>query len=76
MPTKRMRRGHAAALSLEIIATLGMGAGINSMNADELKALWREYGERVTDYWRRQYGEGEEPFVAMLAREEGWDDAD
>jgi hypothetical protein len=74
MPSTRKRRAHGSALTEEIIATLGLGSGINWIPDSELKAMWREHGEAVTAHWQRAFND--EPFVAMIAREEGWNDAD
>lgn len=41
------------------------------MPEEELKAMWKEYGQAMIEHHRRNgYPE---PFVAWLAREEGWD---
>jgi hypothetical protein len=53
------------------MAILGIGCGINHMPNAELKALWLEYGKRVTEHHLRTGSS--EPFVAEIAREQGWD---
>lgn len=73
MPTTRKRTRRGNGLSEDIIGTLGVGTGINHMSDAELKAMWKEYGVKVTEYWQRTFGE--ETFVGMLARVEEWDDA-
>jgi hypothetical protein len=52
------------------MAILGIGCGINHMPIDELKALWYEHGQEVTDYYQRKFGS--ETFVGRIAREDGW----
>ena len=70
MPSTRKRTRRTTGLSSLILAQLGMGTGINHMPDEELKALWREHGQQVTDHWQRTYGD--EPFVALIARMERW----
>ncbi len=70
MPTKRTRTNRSMNTSSLIIAQLGFGCGINHIPDAELKALWQEHGQNVTDHWFRKWGE--EPFVARIARMERW----
>jgi hypothetical protein len=74
MPTKRNRRNRGSRVSEDIVLTLGLGGGVCVMPPEELRALWLEYGARVTEIWGARHNE--EPFVARIARDEGWDDAD
>jgi hypothetical protein len=70
MPTKRKRTKRNKGPSDLTMAILGIGCGINHMPDAELKALWREFGPQVTEYYLRK--SGTEPFVAEIARSEGW----
>lgn len=70
MPTKRTRRGRGNAVPKEVLMLLGLGMGMNRYPEDELRELWREYGERVTAYWQTKYGK--EPFAASIAEQERW----
>lgn len=54
----------------EIYALLGLGAGINAIPRDELRALWRRHGSSVARLWRQRYGQ--EPFCAEIAKREKW----
>ncbi|MGA8147274.1 MAG: hypothetical protein WB870_06830 [Gallionellaceae bacterium] len=71
MPTTRTRKGRTNTPSLLVIATLGVGCGISGMPENELRDMWQEYGQAVIDHYDRQ-GWGE-PFVAEIARQEGWE---
>ncbi len=71
MPTKRTRSKRSKGVSDLTMAILGIGCGINHMPNAELKALWLEYGKRVTEHHLRTGSS--EPFVAEIAREQGWD---
>jgi hypothetical protein len=66
---KRATRGQS--VPKRTLMLLGLGAGMNAVPDRNLKRLWRRYGEQVTAYWRANYGR--EPFMALIAREEGWD---
>ena len=70
MPTKRTRTKRNKGPSDLTMAILGIGCGINHMPIDELKALWYEHGQEVTDYYQRKFGS--ETFVGRIAREDGW----
>jgi len=72
MATTRTRRNRGSGLTQLIIAQIGVGCGINSLSDEELRQLWKDYGQAVTEHWQRTYGD-KETFVGMLAREEGWD---
>ena len=70
MPTKRTRAKRSQGISDLTMAILGIGCGINHMPDAELKALWHEHGQYVTDRNLREFGT--EPFVGLIARDEGW----
>ena len=70
MPSKRTRTRRNRGVSSLVLAQLGVGCGINHIPLAELKALWQEYGQQAIDYNLRHYDD--EPFVAHIAREEGW----
>lgn len=70
MPTKRKRVTRGSAVSEDVLCVLGIGSGINHMPDEELKLLWQEYGERVTEIWRRDFGQ--DPMVFDIARRAGW----
>ncbi|MCW5575178.1 MAG: hypothetical protein KIT13_03690 [Burkholderiales bacterium] len=56
----------------QIFAILGLGAGINRMSNDDLRALWQRHGKAVTEFWLKQHGTL--PFVAEIAKREGWNE--
>ena len=74
MPTKRQRFERGSAVPYEILWELGIGCGINHMSQEVLREHWRIYGKQVTAHFLKEYGD--EPFCAMLAREEGWPPAE
>ena len=72
MPTKRKRMARGGIVPDDVACTLGVGTGINHMPEAELKAMWKKYGARVTEQWRREYGD--EPLVWLYAQEGGWEE--
>lgn len=70
MPAKRTRNTRSAVIPRHVIAVLGLGARINTMAPDELRDMWREWGPRVTEYYRLRLDR--EPFVGRIAAAEGW----
>jgi hypothetical protein len=56
----------------DVLALLGLGSGMNNIPDKTLRKLWHTWREPVTREWQARFGQ--EPFVAWLAREEGWDD--
>jgi hypothetical protein len=71
MATTRKRSSRGLNVPPDIEAALGIGCGINDMSDEHLRELWQQYGERVTQIWLQR--SGTEPFVAYIARENGWD---
>lgn len=72
MPTKRRRVSAARGVPDQILLALGLGAGLNAIPDETLRALWCEWKVPVTRVWKERHGS--EPFAAVLARLEGWDD--
>jgi hypothetical protein len=68
MPTKRGRA--ARGIPRRVLGVLGIGMGIHAMDPDELRELWRKWGDQVTEYYRRHL-DGE-PFVGRIAAQERW----
>jgi hypothetical protein len=70
MTTKRTRRARGTALPEEIIEVLGYGGGLHSYNDDWIVQQWQIYGDQLTVWWQRQFGE--EPLINEWAEREGW----
>lgn len=70
MPTTRKHTSRTAAPPANILLLLGLGTGSNHAPDAELRALWKQWGPQVSEYWQNRFGS--EPFVAMIAREENW----
>jgi hypothetical protein len=65
-----MRARRTATIPRHVVLTLGLGAGINSIPDEELRALWLEWGEAVNDYYLATFGK--EAFVKKIAEDSGW----
>jgi hypothetical protein len=68
VPTKRTRVPRA--IPRRVVLVLGLGAGVNVMDTDDLRALWRKWGPAVTEHYRLRLDR--EPFVGRVAAQEAW----
>lgn len=68
----KKRTGRDLAIPEDILLVLGLGAGMNHYADEWLIDQWREWRVPLTAHWQAHYGE--EPFAAVVARMEGWDE--
>ena len=65
MPTTRRRIAHGTTLPDSVWYLLAFGTGMNSHPDAELLALWKTYGDQVTERYHRQFPDQGKPFFLV-----------